>query len=387
MGALVACSSAPEPTAESRARIIHGVDSTADQNAVVLIFIKDWDEFCSGTLLAPNLVLTARHCVSRTQMVSFGCDAQGHVLGVSGAQVQADYPVGDLEVFVGLWRADPSYAPPSAIGTKVFHDSSTNLCGHDVSLILLDRDIANAPIAPVRLDDSVTVGETLTAVGWGVTEKELAPTVRKQRANVKIVAVGPDTGGGAVQPTPPNDFRVGESICAGDSGGPALDSQTGAVVGVTSRGGNGQAPNMNDPSVECIGATNFYTQTSAYKDLILAAFAEAGHDPWVEGGPDPRKAKFGEPCATGGDCRSAICATYKQAPPFCSQDCSSDPTSCPSGYDCKDPGDGSKACLPHEDAKPAPPANAGGCALSSGAPGASWAWLALAALALRRRRR
>ncbi|MDB5220245.1 MAG: hypothetical protein JWO86_8172, partial [Myxococcaceae bacterium] len=33
---------------------------------------------------------------------------------------------------------------------------------------------------------------------------------------------------------------------------------------------------------------NVFTKASSFKDLILAAYAKAGQDPWNEGAPDPR---------------------------------------------------------------------------------------------------
>lgn len=385
--AAVACSASPEPTAETRQAIIRGIDSEPAQDYVVLLYAKDDDTACTGTLIAPNLVLTARHCVSRVQLQSFGCDEMGNISGISGPQILSDHAPGSLLVYTGSVHANAPTMNPDAIGTKIFHDAAKNLCGHDLSLILLDREISNAPFAHIRLDDTVTLGETFTAVGWGVTDKEFVPFYRKQRKNVKITAVGPAAAGMTFQPTPPNDFQVGESICAGDSGGPALDTTSNAILGVTSRGGNGQPSNPNNPAAECLFATNFYTQTSAYKDLILSAFAESGHDPWVEGGPDPRKLKFGEACANGDECRSAICATYKATPPYCSQDCAADPASCPMGYDCKDPGDGSLICLPHEAPKKTDPTVTAGCAASGSAPSGSALLFAFVSLAVLRRRR
>lgn len=382
--AIAACSSTP--VSETKQRIIRGLDSDPTQDAVVYIYAQDDDQACTGTLVAPNLVLTARHCVSRTQMQSFGCDQNGNVLGITGKQVLGDHAPEALLVYTGSVRANAPSMTPDAVGAKIFHDDATNLCGHDVSLLLLDREIPNALFDKIRLDNTATVGETFTAIGWGVTDKMPFPVFRQQRKGVKIIAVGPAPASMGYSPTPPNDFEVGESICSGDSGGPAIATTTGAVIGVTSRGGNGQS-NPNDPAAGCLYAINFYTQTSAYKDLILAAFAESGYDPWEENGPDPRLAKFGEPCSSPDECRSALCTTYKAVPPYCGQDCTDDPT-CPMGYDCKDPGDNTRSCVPHE---APPPVTTGstpkaGCAASGSSPSGLAALSVFALFAFLRRR-
>ena len=41
---------------------------------------------------------------------------------------------------------------------KLYHDDGTNLCNHDLALILLDSQIPNAPISPIRLDGPPTAG-------------------------------------------------------------------------------------------------------------------------------------------------------------------------------------------------------------------------------------
>ena len=348
--AIAACGTAPDGvTTKGAAPIIKGKDSPATQDAVILLVSTDGGfGSCSGTLIAPNLVLTARHCVSKTADVAFACDIKGNLVNFSGAQIGADHPANRLLVFTGPDR--PTFGGNvmvAAKGTKVFHDDSTTLCSHDLALVLLDKDIPNAQIAPIRLDGPPVEGETFTAVGWGVTDTTSSPSKRQQREAIKIQKVGPANWPG--EPVPPNDFLVGESICSGDSGGPALATDTNAVIGVVSRGGNGKN-DPNDPSVGCIGAENFYSSTAPQKDLILQAFAEAGHEPWIEGGPDPRLAKTGEPCTQDAECRSNACITVDNVS-FCTADCSADPSVCPTGYDCKAQ-NGGQQCVPHKDAPP-----------------------------------
>ena len=377
--AVAACSAAPtstELTQAGSARVINGTDSDASQDAVVLLVITDGGfGACSGTLLAPNLVLTARHCVTVTADKAFACDADGNLLG-GGSQVGADHPPSKIAVYIGNRR--PNFQAGTAVanarGTKIFHDGSKTLCNHDLALLLLDTSIEGAQIAPLRMATPPVDKETFTAIGWGVTVTDPYPDIRQQRAGIKIRHVGRYPGDGITEPVPQNEFLVGESICSGDSGGPAVASSTSAILGVVSRGGNGTS-NPNDPAAGCIGAGNFYTRVDGFKDLIEAAYAEAGQDPWYEGEPDPRLAKFGATCGGDGDCRSNACLPSNAT---CSQDCSTN--ACPAGYDCAAV-DTRKLCTPHVNVS-------SGCSTSgAGGNGAGLALAAFGLFAMRRRRR
>ncbi|MBS2011931.1 MAG: trypsin-like serine protease [Deltaproteobacteria bacterium] len=283
---------AGDPHARVSSPIIAGSDSTADQDAVVMI--KHYDavkigggaEGCTGTMLAPRLVLTARHCVAATDP-QLACEPDGSAS--FGGVVRESYLASKLFAFSGVARPDfISGLDRAARGAEIIDDQAKNLCNHDLALILLERPLPGAKIAPVRLEGGPKVGEVTTIVGWGVTDKEASPSVRKQRANVKVLEVGPAAGIG------PSEFRVGEGGCAGDSGGPAF-AASGAIVGVLSRGGNGKDPNPEVPGVQCIGGENVFTSVSGFRDLVLSAYAKAGQDPWNEGAPDPRTVPKAEP--------------------------------------------------------------------------------------------
>jgi Trypsin len=287
--ALGSCSAAPsdEPVGQTSEPIVNGVNSDASQNFAVLIVHPTGGQYyeCTGTLVAPNLVLTARHCVSSVPETGFSCTASG--VGSSGGAIGADFDPSTLLVFTGGARP-LDLSNPAAVGMQTFHDSATNLCNHDVALIGLSQSMPSGiPIAAMRFVPLPSVGELVTAVGWGVTTVTELPSVRQQRSGVSIVETGPftDTGGDDVAPS---EFDVGEAICEGDSGGPALDGSS-AVIGVASRGGNEMKPQTGDLSASCVGGQtlNYYSKVGAFSSVILHAFDAMGATPTIVTGPAP----------------------------------------------------------------------------------------------------
>ncbi|MCL2725465.1 MAG: S1 family peptidase [Polyangiaceae bacterium] len=271
-----------ENVGQTTSPVISGTPSDESQNSVVLLVHLDLTggviTECTGTLLAPKLVLTARHCVAATDD-AVACDIDGNPSTGAGS-VQGNYAPDSLYIFTGQnapkLNNDSFQIAPR--GVQILDDGATNLCNNDIALVVLDTAITDMPISPVRLDSDVEVGELVTVVGWGVTETD-NPAVRQQRTGVEILGVGPQVNQGV--PIPPNEFEVGESICSGDSGGPAFAS-TGAVVGIVSRGGNDKSLDPNHLAATCTGAKNIYTKLSPFKDFILRGYTAAGADPWLE---------------------------------------------------------------------------------------------------------
>lgn len=365
--------------------VIKGKNSDKSQDAVVLIIHYDPAKrdfgSCTGTLISDRLVLTARHCVADTDE-SAACDVKGVPLAMG--EIRGNHKADKLYIFTGTQRPDfrTGDVTPDGQGAQIFDDGGTNLCNHDIALLALKEPVANAKIAPIRLDDPIRKGETVTAVGWGVTDVTPQPDVRQQRTGIKVEEIGPDDT--SVLPVPPNEFAVGESICSGDSGGPALAS-SGAIIGIVSRGGNATKP-TSDPASSCIGGENLYTKISPFRDLIMTAFAAVNADPWLENGPDPRLAKAGAVCTDGAECRSNLCLTDPKTKALaCAQDC---PTGeCPTGLVCVAEGE-AQVCR-----APAPPptktTTTTGCAAapnSAGGNGAIGFVLALLGLVALRRK-
>ncbi len=234
-------------------------------------------DICTAALVAPRLVLTARHCVADTDVdveckVDGGPAKLGNVLG--------NHDAGMLYVFTGITRPelDPKTWKPAGRGVEVLDDGSKNLCNHDLALVLLEQPIEGVPLAALRLDGNAGAGERLVTVGWGVTSSVEEPDTRQQRSGVVVTRVGPD----ATEPVlSPNEFGFDESICLGDSGGPIFAERTGAIVGVVSRGGNGTS-SRTDLASTCTKATNLGTEIAPFRELLTRGFERAGVAPKVE---------------------------------------------------------------------------------------------------------
>src|SRR5262249_49034528 len=128
---LAACSTAPagpgegELTGSTSLAIYGGVEDvgSSQNNAVVPIKVRDGQpvELCSGSLIAPNVVLTARHCVSVVNNQAISCDQNGNSLD-DGPDLGADQALASIHVFSG---ATPNLLGiPDANAKQVFHTQS-----------------------------------------------------------------------------------------------------------------------------------------------------------------------------------------------------------------------------------------------------------------------
>lgn len=175
---------------------------------------------CSATIIAPQFILTARHCVSSTGTYTFR--------------------IGSLDQTTG---------GTLATGTTITRHSVA-----DIAIVRLDRSVA-ATYSPLGTTSNVAVGQTVQIYGWGATctgQPEINCQSRLLKvANVRVTTVnGRDAFGGiAVSAT-----RIDGIAAGGDSGGPMFGS--GRQVGVASTSDRATRTN--------------YTNITRYRDWIAS---------------------------------------------------------------------------------------------------------------------
>lgn len=351
--ALLACSAASdEPLGAQASTIAGGNADLAHHNVFMLVaHHEDSGGLCTATLIAPNLLLTARHCVSP----GAGDD---HVL--CGASVLGEpYPASAFfATNAPQPREDSPFFKAADVRVPV---QGEDTCGYDVALIILDQNVPTSISTPAvpRIDREVVPGETYTAVGYGVNEDGNS-TGSRMRLDGLEIACQPGSCGSGVEST---EFRGETGICSGDSGGPALDAD-GKVVGVVSRGG----PDCSVPVYGTVTAWRDFLTTTAREaaDLggyeapywVTTGFSDPPELPSMGGtagaagagsaGEEPPTAAPGEACADLPCAEGLLCytATADASRATCVAECKTT-SDCGSGQECQDIGGASVCTTPH----------------------------------------
>lgn len=171
--------------------------------------------FCSASVIAPNVVLTAAHCVTTSDDTKvFFRDEDGGAITLDVASI----------------ALNPGYRP-DAIRRR--------LVSIDLALVRLAQPLPDG-FTPIALAKSIgpVVGQRFRIAGFGVADETAGRTGGVLRQG-ELVASGPKSAI-LLWLTDPN--REGLGACTGDSGAPvfAIDTPRLVAVAVWAKGENGR---------------------------------------------------------------------------------------------------------------------------------------------------
>jgi V8-like Glu-specific endopeptidase len=302
------------------AAISGGEPDSVDSNVFILVSHRQAEgvALCSASLIAPNLLLTARHCVADVTSEQVTCGTT-----TAGAPFPADTFFAANTESVDQVTKQNAFAV-SAVSVP---SQGTDICGFDLALVTLSTLVPASIATPLipRIDRKVTLGETYTAVGYGQDSPGDAGIAGARRGRSGLtVECAPGTCGTGVDA---DEFGGNAGICSGDSGGPALDADD-KVVGVVSRSGD----SCNNP---------VYGSVASWKDWIIATARQAAtdgkYDPpfWVDSGTSDPPAQSAAPDA-GVEVGAAGEANQPAEPGTQGDKCATTPD-CHDGFACYSP--------------------------------------------------
>jgi hypothetical protein len=222
--------------------IVGGGTPQADGVArAVVTIVGSRGNFCTGTLVAPKLVLTVAHCVqpgADYKIVDRGTDGQPQLLNVRTVAIHPNFNMQAMQA----------------------HRATA-----DVALLQLEIPLKGKSTVPVGAPNiPIQVGSRFVIAGIGVTVRGDGKSGGATRVAGLVATGQPGTLQIRLVDPVTNGVRDGIGACTGDSGGPVFeDKPTGSVlVGVISwsTGPNGAAG--------CGGLTGV-TPLTLYRDWIL----------------------------------------------------------------------------------------------------------------------
>lgn len=260
-----ACSSGEHPTNFETTRVMHegiqGGHADSTDTGVVMIYIDTGGGMvgsCTGSLIAPNVVLTARHCVASTPETSINCNT---------TQFGSVYPASSFYVFNDQTVTQQSFA--YSVSQVRVPPNTTLMCGNDVAMLVLSQKVnsTKAKFLEPRLSQTTYGQEVYSAVGYGKTcpSCDDGGEARNRRDNLQVTCVGSSCGWGSQYLTD-KEWAGDDGVCSGDSGGPALDSQ-GRIIGIASRGGEANG----------LCVQSMYERVNSWKDFITTVTIEAAN--------------------------------------------------------------------------------------------------------------
>ena len=294
--------------------------------ATVMLADMSWagGGMCSGSLVAPRVVISAKHCFENR-----------------GNQDPRD--LRDWTVLTGPFGQSPEdeYGIEEVLTTP-----EVQIDNYDIEIVLLDRAVSGTTPYEIRRDlAGMRPSDATTLCGYG--ENPSGGLMRKYSGEAAIAGFGP------IEPSVGENelITIGAAACGGDSGGTVLDG-AGQLIGVIVRGAT-QSCGSPDNEVTAITRIDKFLpliDEGLQRTGVCVAQGEEvcdGLDNDCDGATDPGCADLFGSCARDDLCRTGVCRDVGDGA-ICTQAC--EPAvpvgSCPEGSYCRSVGCGESYCSP-----------------------------------------
>ncbi len=252
--------------AQPAGAVLDGTDDTANQFESVgmlqaQVDTDEWVAFCSSTLVAPDVVLTAAHC---TDFFTAAVGEEG--LGPDDLRVSFDVAPDESSTY---YVADHIVVHPDWLTAGPCLGNSKHLClaspAEDIALVFLQETVAGvtpSPIAgPGYLDALDVTSETFTVVGYGTDDFVIGSAFSPNQITIfdGVRSYREVTAINTHDAFPDRFLKITAGVCFGDSGGPLFHD--GTIV----------ALNTWTFSARCTGPNLEYRTDSAVAQAFLDA--------------------------------------------------------------------------------------------------------------------
>jgi len=231
--------------AQPAAAVVGGVDSrdAFGSRAWTVRVETSRGELCSGAVIAPEIVLTAAHCLMG---------------GGSVSVVSLDPRFRPRRQMVVAVLPHPTFVPGTTPRTQP---------GTDLALLRLAQPLPR-DIEPLTLGGGLWQGETVSMAGFGLSAEDNKRTARRLR-ETQLVNAGSYTTQNTVKVAVDVEARgetPGAGACRGDSGGPVLrgSARSRDLVGIVSW----SSGPLNTRARRICGGFTAITPVSEYRNWI-----------------------------------------------------------------------------------------------------------------------